>query len=128
MSKITRILLVEDDPFISEVYYIGLSEAGYTVDTAVTGLEALDKVKETKPELILLDILIPELSGLEVAHKLRTNPEYEAITIPIIMLTNLGRAQAGARAEEEHVLDYLVKADTTPSLLIERIHAFEEAA
>ncbi len=126
MTKITRILLVEDDQFIRDMYLTALSLAGYILEVASNGDEALKKVQEFGPNLILMDILIPGKSGLEVTRTLRQDPSYNALTTKIVMLTNLGYSQAGARAEEDHISGYLVKADTTPSELVKYIESIPE--
>ncbi|MBV9864873.1 MAG: response regulator [Abitibacteriaceae bacterium] len=88
-----KILVVDDERDIVRLEQTGLRSEGYEVVTASTGREALEKVFFEKPDLILLDVMLPEIDGFEVLKKLRENPE--TATIPVIMLT--------ARSEEADV-------------------------
>ena len=78
-----RVLIVEDDRTLLEGLEYSLSKEGYTVSTATDGVEALEIARQERPELIILDIMIPELDGLEVCRILRR----EGMTMPILMLT-----------------------------------------
>jgi len=78
-----RILLVEDDPSIREITALGLRGAGFEVTTAVDGVEGLAKARAEQPDLVLLDVMLPRMDGLEVCRRLRAKGE----TVPIIMLT-----------------------------------------
>jgi len=80
-----QILVVEDERDLAELLQFQLDRAGYSVSTAATGAAALRKIEQQLPDLILLDLMLPELSGIEVASRLRTNPK--TASIPIIMLT-----------------------------------------
>ena len=71
-KKMKKILLIEDDPFLVDIYYTKLEESGFKVDVAFDGEEALIKFKKNKPDLIILDILLPKINGWEVLEKLRT--------------------------------------------------------
>lgn len=80
-----RVLVVEDERDLAEMLRFHLERAGYLVSLAGDGRSAIQKVQETPPDLILLDVMLPELSGTEVASRVRSNPE--TASIPIIMLT-----------------------------------------
>src|SRR6266566_5503 len=80
-----RVLIVDDDPDIQKLVSYNLSQAGFRVSTAATGLAALESVQDHRPDLIILDIMLPDLDGLEVCRKLRQDEKYRRI--PIIMLT-----------------------------------------
>jgi DNA-binding response OmpR family regulator len=80
-----RVLIVDDDPDIQKLVSYNLSQAGFRVTTAATGLAALEAVQEQPPDLIILDIMLPDLDGLEVCRKLRQ--QTKSRRIPIIMLT-----------------------------------------
>jgi DNA-binding response OmpR family regulator len=82
MNKKARILLVEDDVALRETLAYNLEKSGYQVSTAADGVKALDVAKEVEPDLVLLDLMLPELDGLSVCRALR-----EQYNIPIIMLT-----------------------------------------
>ncbi len=81
----TRILVVDDEPDVLDLVTYNLGQAGFQTDTAVDGAEALRKARSINPDLILLDLMLPEMDGLEVCKLLRRDPKTSAI--PIIMLT-----------------------------------------
>jgi DNA-binding response OmpR family regulator len=80
-----RVLIVDDDPDIQKLVSYNLNQAGFRVSTATTGLAALESVQKQPPDLIILDIMLPDLDGLEVCRKLRRQDKFRRI--PIIMLT-----------------------------------------
>src|SRR5229473_2704273 len=80
-----RVLIVDDDPDIQKLVSYNLIEAGFRISTAATGLAALEAVQDQPPDLIILDIMLPDLDGLEVCRKLRQ--QEKSRRIPIIMLT-----------------------------------------
>ncbi|MCC7355241.1 MAG: response regulator, partial [Anaerolineae bacterium] len=82
MSRKARILLVEDDKALRETLAYNLEKSGYRVSTAADGIKAMDVAKEEEPDLVLLDLMLPELDGLSVCRALR-----EQRSVPIIMLT-----------------------------------------
>ena len=97
-----RILVVDDEPDILELTRYNLSSEGFQVMTAATGHEALSQIAEDKPDLVVLDLMLPDLSGVEICKKLRADPTFERL--PIIMLT--------ARSEEvDRVVGFEVGAD-----------------
>jgi len=116
----TRVLVVEDDPDISELVARYLEKAGYTATRVSSGRDALDAVRAKAPELIVLDVMLPHVDGLEVCRLLRANDH--TASIPIIMLT--------ARAEESERIvglemgadDYLAKP-FSPNELVARVRA-----
>jgi DNA-binding response OmpR family regulator len=82
-----KILIVDDDPDMVELLRLSLTEAGYLACTATTGTEALAEVQRSSPDLVVLDLLLPEMNGFSVCEHLRQNPA--TATIPIIMITVL---------------------------------------
>ncbi len=125
MTQFKTIIIVEDDVFITELYARSLRRAGYEVTTVVTGTEALELGKKGEHDLMLLDILTPELTGIEVLKALR-QPDNQAPNMKIIITTNLDQDEV-TRADIERLADgYIIKADITPKRLIELIHQLEE--
>ena len=115
-----NILLVDDDPLIIRMYQNKLSKEGYTVKTAFNGEEALIQVMKEKPDLILLDIMMPKMNGVETLKALKGEPKTEMI--PVIILTNLGDNPEDIKnAKEFGALDYLVKSEITLKELSERV-------
>ena len=97
-----RVLVVDDEPDLVELLRWNLVEAGYDVDAASSGSEALERVRRSPPDLVVLDLMLPDISGTEVCRKLRANPEHA--DLPIIMLT--------AKAEEiDRVVGFELGAD-----------------
>ena len=105
-----KILLVEDHPDHREVIQMQLKFLGWESEIAVDGEEALEKVKTTLPEVILLDIMIPKINGFEVARSLRKNPEYR--DIPILAVTALAAPADRERCLRAGCDDYLAKPFT----------------
>lgn len=120
MSK-GKILLVEDDAFLSELYVTKFAEAGYEITVAEDGQEGLQLVEKLKPDLMLLDIVLPRMDGLSV---LRAMKEREAIkNIPVILLTNLGQKEDVDRGVALGAADYVIKAHFTPTEVVARVDA-----
>lgn len=115
-----RILIVEDEPALVAVLRYNLESADFIVDEARDGETALAKVAETPPDLVLLDWMLPELSGLEICRRLRRDKKTK--NIPIIMLTARGEERDRVRGLETGADDYIAKP-FSPSELLARIRA-----
>ncbi len=118
-----RILVVDDDLFIREIYEDVLKTAGFEVDSAVNGEEALEKLKSGGYALILLDMMMPKVDGLGVLYSLSQTPSVSK-NGPIILLTN---SDLDARVKEgltKGASSYLIKAALTPDQLLEKIKDF----
>ena len=107
-----RILLVEDDPSIREVTAIGLRSAGFDVDTASDGAAGLEGWRRDRPDLVLLDVMLPRLDGLEVCREIRRES-----TVPIVMLTARGDTIDVVVGLEAGADDYLRKPFEMPELV-----------
>ena len=107
-----RILLVEDDASIREIVALGLRGAGFTVATAADGPEGLARVRAERPDLVLLDVMLPGLDGLEVAREIRRES-----TVPIIMLTARGDTLDIVVGLEAGADDYVRKPFELPELI-----------
>lgn len=118
-AKQRKILLVEDDSFLSEMYYLKLKNVGYMVEVAYDGEIALEKVKRTKPDLVLLDLRLPKLSGFEVLKQIKNDKNLNYI--PVIVLSNLGEKEDIQKALELGATDYLIKAHFTPTEVLDKI-------
>lgn len=120
MSKDShKILLVEDDQFLAEIYTKKLGDEGFQVSAAGDGEEGLKMMKRKKPDLVLLDILLPKKDGFAVLAEMKKDPELK--TIPVIMLTNLGQRDDVEKGLELGANDYLIKAHFSPQETVERI-------
>ncbi|MEK7160676.1 MAG: response regulator [Patescibacteria group bacterium] len=114
-----KILLVEDDRFISEMYVVKLEESGLNVDVAFDGLEGLAKTASFKPDLILLDIALPKKDGFEVLDELKKGETTKHI--PVIVLTNLGQKEEVQKGLALGADDYVIKAHFTPTEIVNKI-------
>ena len=107
-----RILLIEDDPSIREVTAIGLRAAGFDVDTAPDGVAGLEKWRRAQPDLVLLDVMLPRLDGLEVCREIRRES-----TTPVVMLTARGDTIDVVVGLEAGADDYVRKPFEMPELV-----------
>ncbi len=115
------ILIAEDDPFISRMYEIKLTAAGYRVVVKNNGRDAYETIKAEHPNLLILDINMPELSGLEVLSTL-AGEGFDFATTPVIVLTN-SSSLADRKQATAHGAEYVVKADLTPRQVLDLIHS-----
>lgn len=106
-----HLLIIEDEPTLVKALKEKLSTVGLEVEVAYDGREALKKIKQNPPDLIVLDILLPEMNGLEVLDKIRGNNKYN--DIPVIVLSNYSAEDVMEEALESGVEEYLVKANTS---------------
>ena len=114
-----KVLCIEDEHFISELYVRALTKAGYDVTVEVDGKRGLDLAKTDKFDIILLDLMIPSITGIEVLRHLRDPAETPKLHSKIIITTNLEQREE-VRADIESRADgYLVKADITPRELVD---------
>lgn len=114
-----KILIVEDDPLMARLYEKVFKFEGYEVDVAFNGVEGLDKVRSGKPTLIVLDIMMPEMNGLEVLDKLKADPETKKI--PVVVLTNLAGGQDAEAALTKGAVKYIVKSEYEPKQIVNMI-------
>ncbi len=121
-----KILTCDDEKHIVRLIQVNLERQGYEVITAFNGLECLEKVKEDRPDLIVLDVMMPEMTGFEVLEKLKKNPETESI--PVIMLTARAQDSDVLRGWQSGVECYLTKPFNPMELIafVKRIFSMED--
>jgi CheY-like chemotaxis protein len=119
MTAGRTILLVEDDRFLRRACEASLRQRGFSVTVAVDGEEALDKVHQAPPDLILLDLLMPRMTGLEVLRALSAQGPTRGI--PVLILSNSSREQDAEEIRTLGVCDYLVKANLSLQELGDRV-------
>ncbi|MEA3449894.1 MAG: response regulator [Patescibacteria group bacterium] len=117
-----NVLLVEDDAFLREISSKKLTKEGYSVYEAIDGEEAIEGVKTVKPDIVLLDIILPAVDGFQVLSYIRKNEDKKIAKVPVIMLSNLGQEDDIKKAKEMGVNDYLVKAHFTTKEIIGKIN------
>lgn len=114
-----KVLIVEDDIALFNMYSVELKIKGHDVLNVNDGLQALPKAKEYKPDIILLDIMLPGMNGLNILTELKSDPLTSEI--PVIMLTNYGSEDNIKKALESGATDYIMKYKILPSELSEKI-------
>jgi len=112
-SQATRLLLADDDPKLRQFLELELGEEGYAVQSAASGMEALLAIRQAKPELVILDWMLPDLSGVEVCHRLRST----GLGVPVLMLTGRDAVADRVEALDAGADDYLVKPFSIEELL-----------
>lgn len=116
-----KVLIVEDDMALFNMYAVELKIKGYDVLNVNDGLQALPKAKDYKPDVVLLDIMLPGMNGLNILTELKADPQ--TTEIPIIMLTNYGSEDNVKKALESGAADYIMKYKILPSELSDKIDA-----
>jgi len=114
-----KILIIEDDPFLSEMYVAKFSENNFQVEVAVDGKAGLAKIKEFIPDLILLDIVLPKMDGFEILKKIKSDPKLK--NIPIVLLTNLGQKNEIEKGMSLVADEYIIKAHFTPTAVVAKV-------
>lgn len=118
-EKEKKILVIEDDRFISEVYLAKLSQEGFQTTLVNSGEEAVAKAREEDPDLILLDIFMPKMSGMDVLRMLKEKDDTR--NIPVVMLTNATEEEYIDTAMGMGASDYLVKSNYTPDEIVHKV-------
>jgi len=119
-----KILVVEDDKFLRELITQKLSREGYDVYEAVDGEDGVRKAKESNPDIILLDLILPGIDGFEVLAKIKEDSNLEQI--PVVILSNLGQRDDVERGLKLGAVDFLIKAHFTPGEIIEKVNKILE--
>ena len=115
----SKIAIVEDDVAIGQMYRIKFEAEGYNVDTAENGKIGLDLIEDMKPDMVLLDLMMPEMDGEEMLTKLRASDWGK--DIKVIILTNMGESEAPASIKEMNVEAFILKANMTPRQVAELV-------
>lgn len=118
-SSSKKILSVEDDAFLRDLLAQKFSSEEFNVSYATTGEEALEIAKTEKPDLILLDIVLPSMTGFEVLENLKQNPETQ--NIPVIFLSNLGQRTDIEKGQELGAVDFIIKANHSLEEIVEKV-------
>jgi len=118
-KALPKILLAEDDKFLVRVMSDKLKRKDFDVILASDGVEAVNKIKSDKPDLVLLDLVMPNKSGFEVLEEIKTDEEFK--DLPIIILSNLGQESDLSRAKQLGALDYLIKNNLALDAVVVKI-------
>ncbi|MDI6900411.1 MAG: response regulator [Anaerosomatales bacterium] len=114
-----RVLVVEDTELLRRMYHDKLVQDGYVVGVAGDGIDALAKLRAEKYDLVVLDLIMPRMGGLEVLETIKADPNLKSV--PVLILTNLGEEGAIERALDLGALDYLIKNQAKPADVAEKI-------
>ena len=114
-----KILIIEDEKLISELLERKLNQQGYEAKGALDGVEGLAMMRETKPDLVLLDVIMPKKGGFEVMEEMQKDEELKGI--PIIIISNSGQPVELDRAKELGARDWLIKTEFDPQEVLEKV-------
>lgn len=114
-----KILIVEDDVFIRDIYQVKFSQENFEVHVAEDGKKAVEKLQNIIPDIILLDIMMPYMNGMEVLRSIKEDERLK--NIPIIILTNISEKEKVNEGIEYGVTDYLIKSHFTPSEVVHKV-------
>lgn len=115
----TKVLIVEDDPLMSRMYQKIFTFEGYEVVMAADGEDGLEKAKKETPTIILLDVMMPKMNGLEMLEKIKLDPASKSI--PVIMLTNLAGEKDAETALSKGAVKYIVKSEYEPKQVVDMV-------
>ena len=119
MSTKQKILLIEDDKMLLEMYTAKFTREGFEIATAENGSDGLKVARDMKPDMILLDIIMPKLDGFATLKEIRKDENIK--NVPVILLTNLGQDQDIQKGKDLGADDYFVKANHTPTEIVEKV-------
>jgi len=114
-----KVLIIEDDPFLSGMYLKKLKLSGFEVKVAADGKDGLESIKKDRPDLILLDIVLPQMDGYEILKRLKEDKELR--NIPVILLTNLGQKEEVEKGMALGAEAYIIKAHFTPTAVVDKV-------
>lgn len=120
--KKKKILIIEDEKILSEMYKDKFTKVGFEVISAFDSEEGLKLTKKEKPDLIILDILLPRENGVVFLSWLKADPEISSI--PVIVFSNYDDPETRKRASKLGIKDYLIKADYTPKAIVEKVKSY----
>jgi len=121
-DKKFKIVLIEDEEMLSNMYEAKFTKEGYEIKKALDGETGLQLIQTNKPDLVLLDIIMPKLDGFSVLRKIKEDPKTK--NVPVILLTNLGQDEDIKKGNILGAAGYLVKANLTPAQVVEKAKEF----
>ncbi|MCX6785437.1 MAG: response regulator [Candidatus Komeilibacteria bacterium] len=118
-EKQYNVLLIEDEEMLANMYETKFKNEGYQIRKALDGETGLKMAQEAKPDIILLDIIMPKLDGFSVLKRLKADSKLK--NVPVILLTNLGQDEDVKKGQTLGVAGYLVKANLTPIEVVNKV-------
>lgn len=122
-AKKRKILVVEDDRLFSDIYAAKFAEEGFDVVLSTDGEDGLAKVLSERPDAVLLDIMLPKITGIDLLGKIRNHEDPAVRDVPVIVVTNLSRDQYEAKVSVYGIEAYFLKSDVLFSQVLDKIHA-----
>lgn len=122
MADEKKILIVEDDFFIRDLYEKQFKKEGYVVESSPDAEQGLEKIKAGPPNLVLLDLMLPKMSGLDLLKILKADANLKSV--PVVILTNLGQDQAIKQGFDLGADGYLIKSAYTPSQVVNEVRTY----
>jgi len=119
-----KILLIEDDPFLSSLLKTKLQKEGIEVIWAADGEIAMEILRKSDVDLILLDIILPKKTGFEVLEEMRMDPQLQSKKTPVMIISNLGQEEDIERGKELGVVEYFIKAKISIDDLVNRVKEY----
>lgn len=114
-----KVLIIEDEEMLVNMYISKFEKEGFKIEKALNGTDGIAKAKDFKPEIILLDIIMPEMDGFMVLKQLKSDSATK--NARVIMLTNLGQDEDVEKGKKLGAEDYLVKANLTPGQVVDKV-------
>jgi len=114
-----KVLIIEDDSFLSDLYKIQFEKSGYKVVQSYDGLDGLSKISIETPSVVVLDLILPELSGLEVLERLKKDPKFARI--PVVVLSNIRDEEKMKKTLTLGAVGYIIKPTLTPKQIVEEV-------
>jgi len=127
-KKPLKLVIIEDEESLRFLYVTKFRQSGFDVSVAENGAEGIHLIEEQRPDIVLLDILMPKMSGFEVLQRLKAHSNKAIREIPVVFLTNLAEDAGYAQARELGAAGYITKANRTPEELVHYVIAAVESA
>ncbi len=121
-TKKKKILLIEDESILAEMYKDKFTQAGFKVDVAMDSEEGLKLTRKEKPDLVILDILLPKENGITFLKWMKEDNDISSI--PVLIFSNYDDPETKKAAADFGVKDYLIKADYTPKKIVEKVKSY----
>ncbi|MFA6096796.1 MAG: response regulator [Candidatus Paceibacterota bacterium] len=119
-----KIMLIEDEEILSGLLRRKLEENGYEVIVAFDGEEGIEIMKKQRPDLVLLDIVMPKMGGFEVMEEMNKIPELNLKDLPVIIVSNSGQPVEIGKAQELGIRDYLIKTQFDPQEVVDKVKKY----
>lgn len=123
IQKLGKLVIVEDEESLRVMYATRFKQSGYEVLEASNGADGLKLIRESKPDIVLLDILMPKVSGFDVLRDLKADKDVAVSSIPVILLTNLAEDAGFKQGQELGAAGYVMKVNRTPDETVHYVNA-----